>query len=103
MTEDFLIRNCAPTLAGIKTANLFACPYKSKSEITEALCRFNRILSQKGLRVLPLRYSGKKALIYLSVAAHQQPENAKYARALKEAERAQQAKRRGLSGLLRRR
>ena len=45
----------------------------------------------------------KKALIYLSVAAHQQPENAKYARALKEAERAQQEKRRGLSGLLRRR
>ena len=45
----------------------------------------------------------KKALIDLSVAAHQQPENAKYARALKEAERAQQEKRRGLSGLLRRR
>ena len=65
MTEDYLIRNCDPTLAGIKTANLFACLYKSKSEITEALCRFNRILSQKGLRVLPLRYSGKKALIYL--------------------------------------
>lgn len=65
MTEDFLIRNCAPTLAGIKTANLFACPYENKAEITEALCRFNRILSQKGLRVLPLRYSGKKALIYL--------------------------------------
>ena len=49
MTEDFLIRNCAPTLAGIKTANLFACPYENKAEITEALCRFNRILSQKGL------------------------------------------------------
>ena len=45
MTEDFLIRNCAPTLAGIKTANLFACPYENKTEITEALCRFNRILS----------------------------------------------------------
>ena len=42
MTEDFLIRNCAPTLAGIKTANLFACPYESKAEITEALCRFYR-------------------------------------------------------------
>ena len=65
MSEDFLIRNCAPTLAGIKTANLFACPYESKAEITEALCRFNRILSQKGLRVLPLRFSEKKALIYL--------------------------------------
>ncbi len=31
----------------------------------------------------------QKALIYLSVAARQQPKNAKYARALKEAERAQ--------------
>lgn len=31
----------------------------------------------------------QKALIYLSVAARQQPDNAKYARALKEAERAQ--------------
>ena len=44
----------------------------------------------------------KKALIYLSVAAHQQPENAKYARALKEAERAQPGARRTLSSLLRR-
>lgn len=44
----------------------------------------------------------KKALIYLSVAAHQQPENAKYARALKEAERAQPGTRRTLSSLLRR-
>lgn len=30
----------------------------------------------------------RKALIYLSVAAHQQPDNAKYARALKEAQNA---------------
>ena len=44
----------------------------------------------------------KKALLYLSVAAHQQPQNAKYARALKEAERAQQGVRRTLSSLLRR-
>lgn len=26
MSDDYLIRNCAPTLAGIKTASLFACP-----------------------------------------------------------------------------
>ncbi len=43
----------------------------------------------------------QKALIYLSVAAHQQPENAKYARALREAQRAQQGLRRHLSSLLR--
>ncbi|MDO5546205.1 MAG: DUF3793 family protein [Eubacteriales bacterium] len=65
MSEDYLIRNCAPTLAGIKTANLFTCPYESKAEIVDALCRLNRKLSPKGLRVLPLRFSEKKALIYL--------------------------------------
>lgn len=41
----------------------------------------------------------KKALIYLSVAAHQQPENSKYARMLQEARSAQCGARRGLSSL----
>lgn len=45
----------------------------------------------------------QKALIYLSVAAHQQPENAKYARALREAQRQGQRPRRNLAALLRRR
>lgn len=45
----------------------------------------------------------RKALIYLSVAAHQQPDNAKYARALEEAQSAQQGAKRGFSALLRRR
>lgn len=45
----------------------------------------------------------QKALIYLSVAVHQQPDNLKYARTLKEAQSAQQGARRGLSARLRRR
>ena len=45
----------------------------------------------------------KKALIYLSVAAHQQPDNMKYARALQEAQSAHQPTKRGLSARLRRR
>ena len=65
MSEDYLIRNCAPTLAKLKTANLFSCPYKNKSEVVEALCSLNRKLSRKGLRILPLRFSEDKALIYL--------------------------------------
>lgn len=65
MSEDYLIRNCAPTLAGIKTANLFTCPYENKAEIVDAICQLNCKLSKKGLRVLPLRFSGKNALIYL--------------------------------------
>ena len=43
----------------------------------------------------------RKALIYLSVAAHQQPENAKYARAFADAQRIEQGSR-GLGALLRR-
>ena len=44
----------------------------------------------------------KKALIYLSVAAHQQPENIKYARALREAQEAQLGQRAGLFARIRR-
>lgn len=44
----------------------------------------------------------KKALIYLSVAAHQQPENAKYARALREAQDAEAGLRTGLFSRIRR-
>lgn len=41
----------------------------------------------------------KKALIYLSVAAHQQPNNAKYARALREAQHIQTSAKHSLSAL----
>lgn len=45
----------------------------------------------------------KKALIYLSVASHQQPDNVKYARALKEAQNNRCSEKRGLSARLHRR
>ena len=31
MPEELMIRHCAPTLAGLKTASLFACPYDTRS------------------------------------------------------------------------
>lgn len=65
MSEERLIRNGAPTLAGIKTASLFTCPYTDKAQITAALRRLNRRLAAKGLRVLPLRYYETRVLIYL--------------------------------------
>ena len=65
MSEDYLIRNCAPTLAGIKTANLFSCPCPDRAELVASLCRLNSRLCRKGLRVVPLRFSEKNALIYL--------------------------------------
>lgn len=65
MSEELLIRHCAPTLAGIKTGNLFSCSCPSRSELTQGLCRLNRKLVPKGLRVLPLRIREGRALIYV--------------------------------------
>ena len=65
MSEEMLIRHCAPTLAGIKTGNMFSCPYRSREEIHDEVRRLNRVLAPKGVRVLPLRYFKQRALIYL--------------------------------------
>ena len=35
MSEETLIRHCAPTLAGIKTGNLFRCAYSDQREMIE--------------------------------------------------------------------
>ena len=65
MSEDIIVKHCSPTLAGIKTGNLFSCPYKSREELLNDIRRFNSLLVPKGLRVLPLRYSDDHALIYV--------------------------------------
>lgn len=65
MSEKMLISHCAPTLAGIKTGNLFSCPYEQKETFLNEIRRFNRRLSSKGLHILPLRYRKKRALVYV--------------------------------------
>lgn len=65
MSEDCIVRNCAPTLAGLKTGSLFTCPYTSKQVLLDSVRQLNKRLTSKGLRCLPLRFSQKKALIYL--------------------------------------
>ncbi|MBR7038100.1 MAG: DUF3793 family protein [Oscillospiraceae bacterium] len=67
MSEETIVRHCSPTLAGLKTANLFGCVFRSKEEMREDLRALNGILRDKGLRILPLRYdaAGGRALLYL--------------------------------------
>ena len=48
MSEEYLIRNCAPTLAGIKTGSLFTCPYSCKAEVISSLRGLNQSFYQKG-------------------------------------------------------
>ncbi|MBQ8057869.1 MAG: DUF3793 family protein [Ruminococcus sp.] len=65
MSEEMIVKNCSPTLAGLKTASMFSCSFGDKSEMVKALCSFNRLLSKKGVRAVPLRYRNGKALIYI--------------------------------------
>lgn len=65
MSEEMLVKHCAPTLAGMKTGNMFTCEYESRDELCRDVRHWNLALSHKGLRIMPLRYNGKRALIYI--------------------------------------
>ncbi|MBR0227216.1 MAG: DUF3793 family protein [Clostridia bacterium] len=65
MSEETVIRCCAPTLAAIKTGSLFNYPFESREELTESLRMVNRCLIHKDVRAFPLRYQNGRALIYL--------------------------------------
>ena len=65
MPEDLLVECCAPTLAGLKTGSLFACPCPDRKELVRDLRGLNRRLQGRGLRILPMRYSDNRALLYL--------------------------------------
>lgn len=65
MSEELLVRHCSPTLAGMKTGNLFNCTFSDHVEMRNCIRCWNRVLVKKGLRVLPLRYSESRALVYV--------------------------------------
>lgn len=65
MSDEIVIRCCAPTLAAIKTGSMFVCPFESRAEMTASLRSINSSLIPKGVCALPLRYEDGKALIYL--------------------------------------
>lgn len=65
MSEEILVRQAAPTLAGIKTGSLFSCPCDDKEELLADIRRLNRLLVPKGLCLLPIRFLDGRALLYL--------------------------------------
>lgn len=64
MLEAGIIKHCAPTLAGIKTANLFSYRYYNIDELHQELQESNEKLNEKGVYVEILRASESRALIY---------------------------------------
>lgn len=65
MSEEMIVRHCSPTLAGMKTGSMFAYNYASENEMWESVRSWNRLLTKKGLRVLPLKFRNNRALIYV--------------------------------------
>lgn len=70
MSSGMLIRHCAPTLAGIKTGNLFSCACPSQQDLRCDIRRLNQKLVPKGIRVIPLRCAKERALIYVYRPSH---------------------------------
>ncbi len=65
MSEELIIRHCAPTLANLKTGSLFVCPITDRPSFFSSLRSLNELLVPKGLRALPLRIREHSALVYL--------------------------------------
>ena len=64
MSDELILRQASPTLAGLKTGSLFTVPYRTESELRADVADMNRRLAPKGvdLRVLRVR---RRALLYL--------------------------------------
>lgn len=65
MSDQYIAKYCAPTLAGIKTGSLFTAAYTDRKELSREIRELNGVLTKRGLRAIPLRLSRKRALIYL--------------------------------------
>ena len=65
MSDELLVKHCSPTLAGIKTANLFSCMCDSEEELKSTMIYWNKILKIKGLRCIPMKFDLGRALIYV--------------------------------------
>ncbi len=65
MLEKYLIEHCSPTLASLKTANLFNLTSSSEAELEEQIDLWNQQLKEKGITLLVLRRTQKSALVYV--------------------------------------
>ena len=64
MSEEYVIQNSSPTLAGIKTGNLFTCAYESRESLDLEVNAFNKRFAGKGIQFVVLQYA-RRALIYI--------------------------------------
>lgn len=65
MSDEMILRYCSPTLAGMKTGSLFNCPCSDRQKMMCAVKGLNQKLVPKGVRIIPLRTTEEKMLLYL--------------------------------------
>ena len=65
MSEALLVEHCAPTMAGLKTGSMFACPKENKKTLNDSIRDLNRRLVPRGLRILPVKAMKNRVLIYV--------------------------------------
>lgn len=65
MSEENVVFHCSPTLAGIKTGNLFSDSFGSREDFYASLRRINTSLVPKGVRMVPIRMTKDRALLYV--------------------------------------
>lgn len=70
MLENRLIEHCAPTLAGIKSANLFNYFFTSKKTTIKELHDLNKKLNDRGVFIEPLLWKEGSVLIYTYRKSH---------------------------------
>ena len=63
--DHYLIDHCSPTLANLKTANLFSCRYASEEQLAGQVRDWHEALRHKGVCVRLLRAGNECALIYV--------------------------------------
>lgn len=70
MLEHSLIEHCAPTLAGIKSGNLFRYRFERKEKVLMELAEMNSKLNTRGVYIEAVRWEEEAVLIYVYRKSH---------------------------------
>lgn len=65
MLDELIVRHSAPTLAGIKCANLFSVNHAYDEELMREISMVNKRLISKNIRLIPLLKAENRTLLYI--------------------------------------
>ena len=65
MSDNIVIKYCAPTLAGLKVGNLFSYKIENIMQFAKSIVSLKKILVLKGLNIVVLNIKNNVALIYI--------------------------------------